>query len=274
MKKFSKSIAPGLECIAFPIVNAYIVHQDRDWFLIDAGLPGSDLKIVQAAAELPINPKPLGIVLTHGHFDHVGGLEKLLERWDVPVYAHSLEVPFLRGEKTYPPPNPAAGGLVSVLSIFFPRRDVDFGDRVHALKDTHDALFDGMHHDTVPLLEGWTWWWTPGHSPGHISLWRESDRTLIAGDAVTTTRQGSLLGSLLKPPAVSGPPPYFTPDWLSARASAIWIDALEPEVLATGHGVPMRGAVMREGLHDLVADFDRVAVPTNMRGSLQPSYER
>jgi glyoxylase-like metal-dependent hydrolase (beta-lactamase superfamily II) len=260
-----KTVAPGLECLAFPIVNVYIAHKNRDWFLIDAGLTGSEAKILKAVDELGLEAKPLGIILTHGHFDHVGGLEPLLERWDVPLYAHSLELPYLQGQASYPLPNPAAGGLVSVLSTLFPRKYIDFGDRVRAL--------DGHHGGDVPLLSGWTWFWTAGHSPGHISLWRESDRALVAGDAVTTTKQGSLIDAILKPPIVSGPPPYFTPDWDSARASAIWIDALEPDVLATGHGVPMHGESMREELHDLVGEFNRVAVPVNRRRTINAGYE-
>jgi hypothetical protein len=49
-------------------------------------------------------------MLTHGHFDHTGAIEDLLKTWDVPVYAHRLEMPHLTAQKRYPPPDPSAGG--------------------------------------------------------------------------------------------------------------------------------------------------------------------
>src|SRR5919107_1012291 len=54
--------------------------------------------------------RPAAVVLTHGHFDHVGSLEALLEAWDVPIYAHPLERPYLTGVSPYPPPDPLVGG--------------------------------------------------------------------------------------------------------------------------------------------------------------------
>ncbi|MFC8689659.1 MBL fold metallo-hydrolase [Brevibacillus porteri] len=49
--------------------------------------------------------KPKAIVLTHAHFDHIGSLEGLLRMWDVPVYAHQKELPFLTGKEDYPEPD-------------------------------------------------------------------------------------------------------------------------------------------------------------------------
>jgi hypothetical protein len=58
---------------------------------------------------------------------------------------------------------------------------------------------------------------------------------------------------------------YFTPDWASARASVERLAALDPEVAVTGHGRAMRGPAMREALHALARDFDRIAVPDHGR---------
>src|SRR6476659_11152548 len=61
---------------------------DREWTLIDAGLPGSADKIRRAAAELfGDGARPAAIVLTHGHVDHVGAIHTLAREWDVPVFA-------------------------------------------------------------------------------------------------------------------------------------------------------------------------------------------
>jgi glyoxylase-like metal-dependent hydrolase (beta-lactamase superfamily II) len=247
--------APGVHRIALPIVNAYILGDKTNWLLVDAGLPGSVKTILETVEHLGLAQPPRGIVLTHAHFDHVGALKALLKEWDTPVYAHRLELPYLTGKADYEKPNAHAGGLMSALSPLYPRRAMNLGERVRALPE------DG----SLPGFLEWHWLHTPGHTVGHVNLWRGSDGTLIAGDAVTTTRQESALSALLKFPHVYGPPPYFTPDWITARASVRLIAKLEPELLLTGHGWPLRGSSMRRQLEQLVEEFERIAVPENRR---------
>ena len=136
----------------------------------------------------------------------------------------------------------------------FPRR-FDFGARVQPLPA------DG----SVPGADGWRVIFTPGHSPGHVSLWRESDRTLIAGDAFVTTKQESVIAALTKPLAMHGPPMYFTPDWESSRRSVEVLAALRPAVAVTGHGRAMHGPELATALNALARDFDSVAVPKHGR---------
>jgi len=114
-------------------------------------------------------------------------------------------------------------------------------------------------------MPGFRWIHTPGHAPGHVSLWRERDRLLIAGDAVITTAQESAYASVTQAPEMHGPPMYFTPDWIAARMSVRAIDALSPETVITGHGAAMRGQEMRQALAELARDFDAIAVPEDKR---------
>jgi glyoxylase-like metal-dependent hydrolase (beta-lactamase superfamily II) len=245
------------------IVNVvfYGVPGSGDWVLIDAGVYGST-KLIASAAEERFQSPPSCIVLTHGHFDHVGALTELAERWNVPVYAHPLEHPYLDATASYPPPDPSVGGgMMARLSGLFPRSPVNIADRLQSLPD------NGM----IPEMPGWMWIHTPGHTPGHVSLWRASDRCIIAGDAFITTKQESAYAVATQTPELHGPPTYFTQDWRAARMSVERLAALEPRLAITGHGRPIEGDELHNGLRSLADNFDIVAVPDSGKYVTRPA---
>ncbi len=225
----------------------FVAGEGRAWTLVDTGMRGYAAAIARTARQYFTAERPSGIVLTHGHFDHIGGLPGLADRWGVPVYAHPLEMPYITGRSSDQPPDPTVGGGAwSLLSPLFPRRPIDLGSRAALLPE------DG----SVPGLPGWRWIHTPGHTAGHVSLFRDADRTLISGDAVVTTRQESFSHVMRQRAQVWRPPAYFTGDWTAAARSVSALAELEPEVLATGHGPAMRGPGMRAELHYLADRFD------------------
>lgn len=226
---------------------------DRGWVLVDAGIPGTRGLIESAARErFGEGARPAAIVMTHGHFDHIGALEDLSEAWDAPVYAHPLEHPYLDGRAAYPPGDPSVGGgLMAALARFYPRGPVHVGQRLRAVEP------DG----SLSMLPGWRWLHTPGHSVGHISLWREFDRLLVAGDAFVTTRQESAYAVTVQRPEMHGPPAYYTIDWESARSSVERLAALRPDLVVTGHGQAMKGPAMLEALTTLAERFADIALP-------------
>lgn len=248
-------VAQDLVCHTVQIVNVcFIGHPDQeDWVLVDAGMPNSADAILSATRErFGSNSRPKGIILTHGHFDHVGAIIELIEHWNVPVYAHELELPYLTGEQSYPAPDPEVeGGLVAKMSPFFPIEPINLGQRVEALPS------DG----SIPFLSEWRWIHTPGHSVGHVSLFRESDRSLVAGDAFVTVKQESLYKVFTQEQEISGPPRYLTTDWEAARSSVKKLEALKPSVAVTGHGLPMKGERLAANLEKLVNEFDKIAIP-------------
>ncbi|MEW9668633.1 MBL fold metallo-hydrolase [Ammoniphilus sp. 3BR4] len=251
-----------VSCLRLMIVNVCLVGSpsqtgSSDWVLVDAGLGNSAERIIEAAAQrFGPDSHPKAIILTHGHFDHVGSLTELTSRWDVPIYAHESELPYLTGKTDYPPADPSVGGgLMATLSPMFPHKGIDLGKRVHPLPQ------DG----TIPDMPEWEWIHTPGHTPGHISLFRERDQSLIAGDAIITVKQESVWAVLTQDAEIHGPPMYFTTDWAQAWGSVKRLENLQPSIIFTGHGHPMSGPILKEQLSHLAKYFDQLAVPEHGR---------
>ncbi|GIO24065.1 MBL fold metallo-hydrolase [Oceanobacillus sp. J11TS1] len=252
---YGVEVLPDIYCHTVQIVNICFVGnpETNDFVLIDAGMPKSADKIIAVTEDrFGKNSRPKAIILTHGHFDHVGAAVDLVEHWKIPVYAHKLELPFLTGQKSYPEPDPGVeGGAVAKMSPMFPNEPIDLGSSIKELPA------DG----SVPDMPGWRWIHTPGHAPGHVSLYREEDRLLIAGDAFVTVKQDSLYKVMVQDREVHGPPRYFTTDWEQAKASVEKLEALKPAIAVTGHGEPMHDEELSEGLEELVRTFDQTAVP-------------
>lgn len=244
-------VAAGVTGLRLAFVNVFgVSHSDGSWTLIDAGLPFTST-LIGNWAEMHFSSPPNAILLTHGHFDHVSAARDLAEKWNLPIYAHRLEFPYLTGQRDYPPPDfGAGGGLMSLLSPLYPKGPVQLGDRLRALPE------EGAILASLAKLPEWNIVHTPGHTPGHVSFFRRSDRLLIAGDAFCTTKPESFFGAaLLQPAELHGPPAYFTADWIAASRSIQRLASLEPAIIAPGHGKPLSGAGVAERLHRLAEQF-------------------
>ena len=139
------------------------------------------------------------------------------------------------------------------------------GDHVGAAAELARAWDVPVHaHDLpsgdtlVPGLADWECIPTPGHSRGHVVYFRGSDRVLIAGDAVMTA---PLWGLLLKVQRISPPIRLASWDWQGVKDSVAKLAALEPAVLACGHGIPMTGTGVAEELRAFSDRFSRSSKP-------------
>jgi glyoxylase-like metal-dependent hydrolase (beta-lactamase superfamily II) len=247
-------VTPDLYSYTTQIVNVCFIGGRGDEFvLVDAGMPKSAQSIIsEIENRFGSNARPKAILLTHAHFDHVGALLDLLRHWDVPVYAHKAELPYLQGEKDYERPDQTVeGGMVVKMSPLFPTESINISSRVSPLHD------DG----SIPELPEWEWIHTPGHTEGHVSFFRKRDRALIVGDAFITTKQENLFDVITQKLEISGPPRYLTTDWKAAKKSVEHLASLHPEVAITGHGKPVEGKWLAEHLALLARDFDRIAIP-------------
>jgi glyoxylase-like metal-dependent hydrolase (beta-lactamase superfamily II) len=239
-------IAPDVGWLPISFVNVYFIGRaGTPWVLVDAGLPGRAKDIFEAAeARFGGGARPEAILLTHGHFDHAGSAFALAEMWDVPIYAQRLEVPYLRGESPYPPPDPTIGGAMAFLSRFMPSRGSDFNGRVLELPTGE-----------VPGAPGWESIYTPGHSPGHVSFFRTSDRVLLAGDAFATMNMDSWAGLLTAKKVLARAGAPFNMDWSATRSSVAQLAKLRPNVVGCGHGIPMSDSELAGRLEHFATTF-------------------
>lgn len=258
-------VAPGVWRLKDLFVNVLILQntKNHEWVLVDSGIESSGNKIKHfIASTIGPNSIPSSIILTHGHFDHRGALQSLLQEWQVPVYAHPLELAYLKGSSSYPPPDPTAGGgLMSFLSFTYPKKPINVSEYLKALPE------DG----SIPSLKGWEWIHTPGHTPGHISLFRKKDQVLVAGDAFVTTKQESLYHVATQKKRVSGPPKYFTSDWVAAAQSVRELSTLQPSIIVSGHGKALYGIDAKKGLKHLAKHFWEIAIPESGRYVNEPA---
>lgn len=223
-------------------VNVYLIGSPDVWCLVDAGWPQHAAEIRKAAAALfGSESRPAGVLLTHCHPDHAGAARELALGWDCGVWMHPLDLPLAS-------PDARAirdcGGpldrwvILPVLRLMGARRVRETLER-SSLGNVARA-FDPQA--PPPGLPGWTVLHTPGHTPGHVTLVREEDGVAVTGDALVTIDLNSPLELVFQRPTLGLPPWISTWDWAAAKASAERIARRAPQVIAPGHGVPMRGA--------------------------------
>jgi hydroxyacylglutathione hydrolase len=188
-------------------VNAYLIGD----VLVDTGLRTSAKKIRADLAGREIR----AIALTHAHGDHGGSARKLSAELGVPVWVGSAdraaaESGKVEAKSPYDKPGLSVlAGLMGNFPAVEVGRDLDEGDDLAAGFSVID---------------------TPGHSRGHVSFWRESDRVLICGDVFFN------MHLLTTAPGLRQPPGPFTLNPAQNRASERRVAALEPKVAGFGHG--------------------------------------
>lgn len=241
-------IAPGVVCFPLGFVNVYGIETSEGAVLVDTGM-SIHAETIRTAFEQRFGGPAKAIILTHGHQDHAGAAKELAKKWDVRVYVHALERPYLVGKSRYPAPDPTVGGPLALISRFTPWPMTNLTGVLETLEE------DG----TVPFAPDWRWLPAPGHSPGQIVLWHAEKRALLAGDSLATadfdTYPGMLKSLLLRQAHLYPAGAPFVCNWARARATADRLAELEPVAIGAGHGEPMIGSHVAQELRNFVRDF-------------------
>lgn len=205
-------LAPGLQAVPGVPRDAFNVHLVGE-VVVDAATRHGARRILRALRGRAVRAH----AVTHGHFDHQGSSAALCAALDVPFWAPAREADALRTGDVM------ALGPDNVVTRL--QRRFWAGPGVPVAHELHEG--DELDAGFV-VLE------TPGHSPGHLSYWREEDRTLVAGDVLFGRHP------ITGRPGLHEPPERFTPDPARNRDAIRRLAALRPELVVFGHGRPWR----------------------------------
>jgi hydroxyacylglutathione hydrolase len=189
-------------------INVYVIGD----VLVDAATRHAGGRILRQLRGRDIRTH----VVTHAHPDHQGASHQVCEALGIPLWCGERDAAAIEDGKIMErqPRHP----INVLIGRAFPgpahpvARRLNEGDEV--------ARFEVLD--------------TPGHSAGHIALWRAGDRTLICGDVFTN------MDTITGIPGLHEPKPFFTPDPRTNRDSMRRLAALEPELVLFGHGRPLR----------------------------------
>ena len=202
-----------LSCRPAHAFNSYLA----EGVLFDAGTRWAGRRILSEVNGHPVDAH----VISHAHCDHQGASARLAAALDIPVWAPAVEADALESGEIGPmgPDN-----LITRLQL-----RTWAGPAVPVAR----RLREGDEVAGFTVLE------TPGHSPGHLSFWRERDRVLLAFDVLFGRHPIS------GRPGLFEPPDRFTIDPGRNRDQIRRLASLEPELVCFGHGPPLRGAAGR-----------------------------
>lgn len=201
-----KYLAPGvwrLKEAPRPVINVYLAED----VLIDAGRRWDERRIFAELEGREISE----VALTHVHPDHQGCAKAVCEARGVPLACHADDVEAMEGRRPVAASPKPAAQLFGKLWTGPPHnvdRVLQEGDEVAGFRVVH----------------------APGHAPGEVIFFRDSDRVAICGDVIRNISYLTLRTRLAEPPA------DLTPDPAENRRSIRKLAELNPSLILPGHG--------------------------------------
>jgi len=211
-----KEIVPDLFLLrGFPpaAFNAYVIRSGAKWVLVDTSTKYARRRIIR---QLP--GTLAAIFITHAHRDHAGSMHAVATKTGAPVWASEKDASAVEGKAPEPIPAQHRDHIMNRLAAGW-------------WEDPHPVA--RRFNDGEEVAAGFTVVELPGHTPGHVGLWRESDRTVICAD---TMRSMNFYTGL---PQLGEMPQIFTVDVAEARRSIRKLAALQASTVCFGHGRPL-----------------------------------
>lgn len=202
--------------------NVYLLDSGKELTLIDTGLKGQGEKIEAQLQEAGFSLSQLRyIILTHAHRDHMGSANEVATRAVARVLAHEGEIPYLEQTETLP--------VSSVMGMLFTWLEKKF------LPKVPPCLVDKGLNDkeSLDILEGLQVIYTPGHTPGTISLYQPERKILFCGDTLFNQNPATGKKGLRLPISL------FTADKKDALESVKTLSTFPIQTIFFGHGDPI-----------------------------------
>ena len=231
-----EQVADGIHRVAGTEVNWYLVTEGDAVTLIDAGYPGDAAAVEASIAAIGRRPEDVvAVLITHAHVDHVGGVNRLYERYGTPAMSGVVEAAHARGEFV------ESAGPTDVMRHALDRGVLRWSlaiTRAGAMKHPTIAHATGVEPNQpldlpgrpVPIA-------TPGHTSGHTCFYLPTIGAVLTGDTIATAHATSRR---------TGPqllPAWFDHDRAGVEAAVTTVRDLDAELVLPGHGDPWRGSL-------------------------------
>ncbi len=168
-------------------VHPVLISDDRDIVMIDCGYPGQLSKIRQLAKEQGIDLERLTkVIITHNDIDHMGSLAELKRAYPkIEIIASHLQAQYISGQQTAIRLQLAQHAYAGATE----HRKGEIAKLINILNSVESVDVDRQVSDReiMDVCGGLQIIYTPGHLPGHISVYHIESRSLITGDALVSS---------------------------------------------------------------------------------------